>query len=55
MADTDQIVMMPTKDWLDICQAITGALGQSFPLCSGDVPDLLRALANGHTYRDWEE
>ena len=52
---TDRIAMMPVTDWLAICKAITNAVGEPFALRTGDVPDLLRQLANGHTYRDWEE
>ena len=46
---------MPVSDWLAICEAITDAVGQSFPFCTGDIPDLLDQLSNGITYRDWEE
>lgn len=51
----ERTAMMPVTDWLAICKALNVAVGETFSLCTGDVPGLLYELANGHTYRDWEE
>ena len=48
MAD-NQTAMMPTEDWLAICASITKEFGMNFPMCSGDIPGLLDAIANGTT------
>lgn len=39
------MAILPTMDWLDICDAITEEVGEEFRMCSGDIPGLLEYLA----------